>query len=126
MCNSRCAIVRTTTFKISLTAQTPSGVSANSTLILVSLLVSYTLIVSYLLGKVLPQKRAPATLWIAAHTATPMVRYLLGITEEERQQRRDEILGTTPADLRTFGDALEAVKGGSVVVVTSPETAAKV
>jgi Zn-dependent M16 (insulinase) family peptidase len=56
-------------------------------------------------------------------------RWLLGVTDEERQKRRDQILATTPADFRKFADALEAVRSGEkarVVAVTSAERADKV
>ncbi|XP_020237092.1 presequence protease 2, chloroplastic/mitochondrial [Cajanus cajan] len=51
-----------------------------------------------------------------------MLRYLLGITEEERQRRREEILSTSLKDFKHFMDAMEAVKDkGAVVAVASPE-----
>ncbi|RDY04881.1 Presequence protease 2, chloroplastic/mitochondrial, partial [Mucuna pruriens] len=51
-----------------------------------------------------------------------MLRYLLGITEEERQMRREEILSTSLKDFKNFMDAMEAVKDkGVVVAVASPE-----
>lgn len=56
-------------------------------------------------------------------------RWLLGVTDEERQKRREQILGTTAADFKAFADALEAVKSGPkarVVAVTSVERAEKV
>jgi len=53
---------------------------------------------------------------------TAMVRYLLGIRDEERQLRRDQLLNTTPADFHAFGEALDMVKRyGEVVVLGSPE-----
>ncbi len=52
-----------------------------------------------------------------------MVRHLIGLTEEDRQQYRDEILSTTVADFRAFADVIEAVgHAGSVVVLGSPES----
>ena len=49
-----------------------------------------------------------------------MVRHMMGITDEERQKRREEILGTKEADFHQFADALETVcKNGMVVVVAS-------
>lgn len=56
---------------------------------------------------------------------TAFMRHLLNIGDEERQQRRDEILGTTVKDFREFADVLECVKGdkGRVVAVTSSERA---
>ncbi|KAI4295632.1 hypothetical protein L6164_035656 [Bauhinia variegata] len=51
-----------------------------------------------------------------------MLRHLLGITEEERQIRREEILSTRLKDFKEFVDAMEAVKEkGVVVAVASPE-----
>ncbi|XP_054786624.1 presequence protease 1, chloroplastic/mitochondrial-like [Prosopis cineraria] len=51
-----------------------------------------------------------------------MLRYLLGITEEERQRRREEILSTSLKDFKEFVGAMEAVKDkGVVVAVASPE-----
>lgn len=51
-----------------------------------------------------------------------MLRYLLGVTEEERQRRRGEILSTSLKDFKEFGDAIEAVKDkGVVVAVASPD-----
>lgn len=48
---------------------------------------------------------------------TAMVRRLTGLTDEERQRLRDEVLGTTVDDFHAFGDALEAAMDESVVVV---------
>ncbi|KAB5561241.1 hypothetical protein DKX38_006198 [Salix brachista] len=51
-----------------------------------------------------------------------LLRYLLGITEEERQKRREEILSTSLKDFKEFGEVIEAVKDKGVsVVVASPE-----
>ncbi|MED6131438.1 Presequence protease 2, chloroplastic/mitochondrial [Stylosanthes scabra] len=51
-----------------------------------------------------------------------MLRYLLGITEEERKTRREEILSTSLKDFKEFADAMEAVKDkGVTVAVASPE-----
>lgn len=52
---------------------------------------------------------------------TAFMRHLLGVTDAERQLRREQILGTTNADFRAFADVLEAVKGpeARVVAVTS-------
>ena len=56
---------------------------------------------------------------------TAFMRHILGITEEERQRRREEVLGTSLKDFKDFGDILEEAsrKSGKVVVVTSPERA---
>jgi len=56
-------------------------------------------------------------------------RWLLGVTDEERQRRRDQILATTAADFSRFADAIECVRSGDkarVVAVTSAERAEKV
>ncbi len=53
---------------------------------------------------------------------TAMLRHLLGISDAERQQRRDELLNTSPADFRAFAEALEHVsRDGDVVVLGSAE-----
>ncbi|RMF03637.1 MAG: peptidase M16, partial [Chloroflexi bacterium] len=53
---------------------------------------------------------------------TSMLRHLLNITEEDRQQRRDELLSTTAADFRAFGEVLARInKAGRVVVLGSPQ-----
>lgn len=51
-----------------------------------------------------------------------MVRHLIGMTDEIRQQRRDEVLSTTQAHFREFADALAQVnERGLVVVLGSQE-----
>ncbi|KAG2654224.1 hypothetical protein PVAP13_1NG489800 [Panicum virgatum] len=51
-----------------------------------------------------------------------LLRYLLGITDEERQQRREEILSTSLKDFKEFADAVESIKdNGVVVAVASPD-----
>jgi Zn-dependent M16 (insulinase) family peptidase len=51
---------------------------------------------------------------------TSMLRYLTGVSDEERQQLRDEVLSTTVEDFRAFGDVLEGVKTqGRIVVLGS-------
>lgn len=52
---------------------------------------------------------------------TSMIRYLLGITEEERQQRREEIMSTRLSDFKEFADVLESAKAKSVIVVVASE-----
>eukprot|EP00238_Polyblepharides_amylifera_P009616 CAMPEP_0196574836 /NCGR_PEP_ID=MMETSP1081-20130531/4451_1 /TAXON_ID=36882 /ORGANISM="Pyramimonas amylifera, Strain CCMP720" /LENGTH=1082 /DNA_ID=CAMNT_0041892963 /DNA_START=123 /DNA_END=3371 /DNA_ORIENTATION=+ len=53
---------------------------------------------------------------------TSMVRHLLGITDEERQARRDQILSTSIQDFKDFAEVLETVKtSGRVVAVASAE-----
>jgi hypothetical protein len=53
---------------------------------------------------------------------TSMVRYLVGDTDERRQQWRDQVLSTTLEDFQALGEVLERVKeAGLVVVLGSPE-----
>jgi Zn-dependent M16 (insulinase) family peptidase len=56
-----------------------------------------------------------------------LMRHLLKITPEERQERREQILGTTNKSFKDFADALEAVKAPSarISAVCSPEAAKK-
>lgn len=56
---------------------------------------------------------------------TALMRHVLGVTKEERQARREEVLGATLADVRAFGDAVACVAGDAarVVAVTSAERA---
>ncbi len=60
---------------------------------------------------------------------TALQRYLLDITDAERQQWRDEVLGTTPQDFRAFADALQSVAERGDIVALGPaqsvETAAR-
>ncbi len=57
---------------------------------------------------------------------TSMLRFLMGESDEVRQQRRDEILSTTQADFRAFADVLEQVNAhGSVVVLGAPDAIAR-
>ncbi|KAG9451388.1 hypothetical protein H6P81_011353 [Aristolochia fimbriata] len=48
-----------------------------------------------------------------------LLRYLLGITEEERQTRREEILSTSLKDFKEFADAIETIKDNGVVVAVA-------
>ncbi|MCB0044344.1 MAG: insulinase family protein [Caldilineaceae bacterium] len=53
---------------------------------------------------------------------TAMHRYFLGVTEAERQQSRDEVLGTTVDDIRRFADVLQAAaQAGTVVAMGSDD-----
>jgi Zn-dependent M16 (insulinase) family peptidase len=53
---------------------------------------------------------------------TAFMRHILGITEEQRQIRREEVLGTSLKDFKEFAEVLDAVrKQGQVVAVTSAE-----
>ncbi|XP_057494646.1 presequence protease 2, chloroplastic/mitochondrial-like [Actinidia eriantha] len=48
-----------------------------------------------------------------------LLRYLLGVTEEERQKRREEILSTSLSDFKEFADAIDAIKDKGVVVAVA-------
>merc|ERR1719159_202332 len=52
---------------------------------------------------------------------TAFQRHVIGISDEQRQKSRDEILSTTQEDFRRFAEFLETVKGpaGRVVAVAS-------
>jgi len=52
-----------------------------------------------------------------------MVRYLIGDSEENRQQMRDEILSTRTADFKEMGRVLEQVKKKGIVKVLGSPTA---
>jgi len=53
---------------------------------------------------------------------TSMIRHLVGETDALRQQYRDQLLGTTVADFKSFGEVLHKVnEAGKVVVVGSQE-----
>jgi presequence protease len=56
---------------------------------------------------------------------TAFMRHLLGVSDEERQQRREQILATSNKDFHAFAEVLEAVCGPSarVVAVTSKNAA---
>ncbi|NHZ72751.1 MAG: hypothetical protein GWP17_06680 [Aquificales bacterium] len=48
---------------------------------------------------------------------TSLSRHLINLTDEARQQYRDEVLSTTAADFKAFGEVLAAVNENGVVVV---------
>jgi len=53
---------------------------------------------------------------------TSMIRYLCGDAEEDRQQMREEVLGTSPRDFIAFADFLvEMARQGTVKVLGSPD-----
>ncbi|WP_375452753.1 insulinase family protein [uncultured Devosia sp.] len=52
-----------------------------------------------------------------------MWRQLTGTTEAIRQQRRDEVLGTSPTDFKALADAVDAVRSKGHVVVLGGEAA---
>ena len=54
---------------------------------------------------------------------TSMRRYLVGETDEGRQQMRDEILSTTAADFRAFADVLNQLNAQGLVVVLGGQEA---
>jgi Zn-dependent M16 (insulinase) family peptidase len=54
---------------------------------------------------------------------TAMVRYLVGDDDAYRQQVRDEVLGTTPADFRAFADVLDTLRDQAALVVMGGEDA---
>ncbi|NJN44571.1 MAG: hypothetical protein HC806_07535 [Anaerolineae bacterium] len=54
------------------------------------------------------------------------IRHLTGITDENRQKLRDEVLGTTQAHFRAFADVLDELnRQGQVVVLGSAEAIGK-
>jgi Zn-dependent M16 (insulinase) family peptidase len=56
---------------------------------------------------------------------TSMLRYLTGHTDEIRQQKREEILGTTAADFRRFAEMMDYLRDHGIVgVLGSPEAIA--
>ena len=60
---------------------------------------------------------------------TALMRHLLRVTDDERKQRREEVLGTTLADCKRFGEALACVNDpakATVAAVCAPDTTAKV
>jgi Zn-dependent M16 (insulinase) family peptidase len=52
-----------------------------------------------------------------------MLRYFSGITDERRQETRDEVLATTEADFRALGARLESAHEKMAVVVVGSSTA---
>ncbi|OAE21846.1 hypothetical protein AXG93_138s1170 [Marchantia polymorpha subsp. ruderalis] len=48
-----------------------------------------------------------------------MIRYMMGVTWEQRQQRREQILSTSVEDFRNFGSSLEYVRDSGVVVAVA-------
>lgn len=59
---------------------------------------------------------------------TALTRKLIGITDEERQLRRDQVLATTSKDFNMLADYLECVKSenAKIAAVTSPDVAQKI
>ena len=56
---------------------------------------------------------------------TSLLRHLLGLSDDLRQQRRDEILSTTAAHFREFGEALRSAQGGGRSVVVGSDAAVR-
>jgi Zn-dependent M16 (insulinase) family peptidase len=57
---------------------------------------------------------------------TSMIRHLTGITDEYRQQLRDEVLATSAADFTSLAEVMDKwVESGHVVVLGSPEAVGK-
>ncbi len=57
-----------------------------------------------------------------AKGATALSRKLIGVTDEERQKTRNEVLATTQKDFKTFASALECVaEKGRIVALGSQE-----
>lgn len=54
---------------------------------------------------------------------TSMIRHLRRETEEQRQMMRDQVLGTTAEDFRSFGDFLAEVAAAGIVKVLGSEEA---
>ena len=54
-----------------------------------------------------------------------MKRTLSGVTDEYRQQIRDEVLATTASDFASFGEVLDSVARAGRVVVLGSENAIK-
>ena len=52
-----------------------------------------------------------------------MTRYLLGVTDEYRQQMRNEVLATTPEDFVKFADILDGVRDHGQIVVLGSQAA---
>jgi Zn-dependent M16 (insulinase) family peptidase len=54
---------------------------------------------------------------------TSMVRHLVGISDERRQELREQVLGTTTAHFKAFGEALERLNEQGLVVVLGAKEA---
>lgn len=52
---------------------------------------------------------------------TSMFRHLVGVSDDELQKIRDEVLSTTPAHFKQFADALDMVKEHGLVAVAGSE-----
>lgn len=54
---------------------------------------------------------------------TSMTRYLMGVTDEERQVHREQVLATTAEDFQAFGEKLKQLNENGLVVVMGSEEA---
>ena len=54
-----------------------------------------------------------------------LVRHLLNITDDERQERREQILGTTLQDFREFADVIDTVKNNGVLAAVASAEATR-
>jgi Zn-dependent M16 (insulinase) family peptidase len=52
---------------------------------------------------------------------TSMFRYLVGVSDDELQKIRDEVLSTTPTHMKEFADVLDALKEQGLVVAAGSE-----
>lgn len=52
-----------------------------------------------------------------------LLRYLSGVSEEERQARREEILSTRSSDFKEFAGVVDAIKDKGVIVAVASENA---
>ncbi|KAL8210466.1 hypothetical protein R6Q57_004903 [Mikania cordata] len=52
---------------------------------------------------------------------TSLLRYLSGVSEEERQMRREEVLSTRSSDFKKFADAVHTIKDKGVIVAVASE-----
>ncbi|KAI3809495.1 hypothetical protein L1987_25471 [Smallanthus sonchifolius] len=56
-----------------------------------------------------------------AKSYTSLLRYLSGVSEEERQTRREEVLSTRSSDFKEFAAVVDAIKDEGVVVAVASE-----
>ncbi|KAI7736758.1 hypothetical protein M8C21_012633 [Ambrosia artemisiifolia] len=52
---------------------------------------------------------------------TSLLRYISGVSEEDRQARREEVLSTRPSDFKEFAGVVDAIKDQGVVVAVASE-----
>ncbi|KAI7725945.1 hypothetical protein M8C21_013233 [Ambrosia artemisiifolia] len=52
---------------------------------------------------------------------TSLLRYVSGVSEEDRQARREEVLSTRPSDFKEFAGVVDAIKDQGVVVAVASE-----